>query len=112
MRGENIEVRRNEALEYLKHLLCHSICISLLDTHPLNPTGMIFQIDGNLGATAAIAEMLVQSEDEKIYLLPALRMSGKRAKWRGFVFRNRSRCLWLGKRKSRKKSGFLQKRML
>ena len=62
----------NEALEYLKHLLCHSTCISLLDTHPLNPTGMIFQIDGNLGATAAIAEMLVQSEDEKIYLLPAL----------------------------------------
>jgi len=47
---------------------------SLLDLHPLEgwPGGAVFQIDGNLGAVAGIAELLLQSHAGAIVVLPAV----------------------------------------
>jgi len=59
-----------------KHLAClitDFATKSLLDTHPMdNEWGCVFQIDGNFGGTAAIAELLMQNYGGTIRLLPAL----------------------------------------
>ena len=61
----------DKAWESLKLLIEHSTGANLFDTHPARD-GSIFQIDGNFGSTAGMAELLLQSHDNEVALLPAL----------------------------------------
>jgi alpha-L-fucosidase 2 len=71
-----------QSLDILTTELCSA---SLLDLHPADdqPDGYVFQIDGNLGAVAGVAELLVQSHEGLIALLKTLPPAWQSGHFRG-----------------------------
>lgn len=74
---------------YYEELLRESVYDNLFDLHP--PLGEtdgereVFQIDGNFGSASAVAEMLLESEEGKITILPAVPESWKTGSIKGLL---------------------------
>ena len=72
----------NNAYDIMHVFLNHCAGKNLFDLY-LAHTGNCFQIDGNLGLTAAISEMLIQSHEENISLIPSLPSKWDKGSFKG-----------------------------
>lgn len=75
-----------KAGEFVKPMIAFLSRENMMITHQgatTSVTGGIYELDGNTGFTAAVAEMLLQSREDRIRILPALPPEWKTGEYRG-----------------------------